>query len=297
MENRILVPLDGSRLAEQALPCAMRLGQELPADLVLFRAVSTLPSVRHVLDGAELQTNAVVGEPMSRANDYLQGMVHSLRKTNPNVRHVVRCGPAAEAIVDYAAKTDMRQIIMATHDYGSLRRWTNGSVAEHVVQAANAPVLLVRGRERDLRCAREPISCRRVLVALDGSNRAEQVLPPIATTAQALGCEMILFQVSLVFLFECSTRAAGRMAHAYLKGVAERLENQGIKVSTAVRTGPVAETILRFAKANDVDLIAMSTHGRTGVARRALGSVAAQVLRAGSTPVFLVRAQKPAWRH
>jgi nucleotide-binding universal stress UspA family protein len=77
METQILVPLDGSRLAEQALPCAMRLGQELPADLVLFRAVSTPPSARQVLDGADPQAKAVVGEPMIRANDYLQGMVHS----------------------------------------------------------------------------------------------------------------------------------------------------------------------------------------------------------------------------
>lgn len=292
MDTRILVPLDGSRLAEQALPCAMRLGQELPADLVLFRAVSIPPSTRQVLDGADPQGSAVVGELLARANDYLQGMAHLLRKTNPSVRYVVQYGPAADAIMDYSAETGMQQIIIATRGHGSLGRWTKGSVAERVVHAANAPVVLVRGREQDLRRARTPLPCRRVLVALDGSNRAEQVLSPIAATARALGCEMILFQVSIAFLSECSTRAANRMANAYLKRVAERLEKQGIKVSTAVRTGPVAETIIQFAETNEVDLIAMSTHGRTGIARWALGSVASQVLRDGSTPVFLVHSQR-----
>jgi nucleotide-binding universal stress UspA family protein len=87
------------------------------------------------------------------------------------------------------------------------------------------------------------------------------------------------------------------MAHTYLKQVAQQLEKQEIKVSTAVRIGPVAETIVQFAKTNDIDLIAMATHGRTGMARWTLGSVAAQVLREGSTPVFLVRSPRRELRH
>lgn len=292
MSTRILVPLDGSRLAEEALPCATRLGQDLQADLVLLHVVSRPASVRRDADEADPRLSALVDESATRARDYLQGIAHSLRNTNPNVRHVVRYGCPQKVIVDYAAKTDIDQIIMATNSYGSHNRWRNSSVAERVVQRTSAPVLLVRCREPDSRWAREPESWRRVLVPLDGSQKAEHVLASIAQTSQALGLELILFQVSIAFLFDISTRAADRMAKAYLNLVAERLRNQGILVSTAVRTGPVVETIVQFVRANDVDLIAMSTHARTGIARWILGSVAAQVFREGSTPVLLLRAQR-----
>lgn len=292
MSTRILVPLDGSRLAERALPCATRLGQDLQADLVLLRAVSMPPRVRRGADGADPKPSALVNESATRAHDYLQGIAHSLRTANPNVRHVVRYGCPQKAIVDYSAQTDIDQIVMATNNYGSLNCWRNGSVAERVVQGTGAPVLLVPCREPDSGWAREPKSWRRVLVTLDGSKRAEQVLASIAPTSQALDLELILFQVSIAFLFEISTHAADRMAKAYLNLVAERLRNQGIRVSTAVRTGPVVETIVQFAKSNGVDLLAMSTHARTGIARWILGSVAAQVFREGSTPVLLLRAQR-----
>jgi nucleotide-binding universal stress UspA family protein len=292
MATRILVPLDGSHLAEQALSCATRLGQGLPAELVLLRAISTPPQAQHALGGAGSRANTEVEDLEARANDYLQGMAHSLRETNPTVHCVVQHGPAAKAIVDCAEKMHMQEIVMATHGYGGLRRWRNGSVADRVLQAASAPVLLVRGCEQNSRDTRAPISCRRILVPLDGSDRAEQVLPPVKAIARALGCEVILFQVSPVFLFECSCQAAERMARAYLTRVASRLEDQGIQCSVAIGTDLVAESIVQFAKTNHVDMIAMSTHGRTGIARWALGSVAARVLRTGNMPILLVRARQ-----
>jgi nucleotide-binding universal stress UspA family protein len=79
------------------------------------------------------------------------------------------------------------------------------------------------------------------------------------------------------------------MADKYLRGVADRLEGQGMKISTAVQAGPVAETISQFAYTHDIDLVALPTHGRRGLAGWALGSVAAQVLHWGRTPVWLVR--------
>jgi nucleotide-binding universal stress UspA family protein len=297
MMTRILVPLDGSRHAEQALAGAIRLGQGFPAELVLLRAVSVPPSARQDLDKAGPGANGELEALETRAKDYLQGMADSLRGIIPHVRYVIRCGPAAEAIVEYAQQANIQQIVMATHRYGGLRCWRDGSVAERVIQAASIPVLLVRGGERNLRDAREPISCRRILVPLDGSKRAEQVLPPITATAQALGCEVILFHVSGSFLFESSSQAAERIAKAYLARVASRPREQGIAVSVATGRGPVAESIVLFAENNNVDLIAMPTHGRTGVARWVLGSVAGQVYRAGSTPILLVRATRQLSRH
>ena len=292
MATRILVPLDGSRLAEQALPCALQLGQELPAELLLLRAVSTDPQAQQASKRAGSGPVTGATDIEANANDYLQDMVHSLRETNPNVQYIIRHGPAAKAIVDCAGQMDIQQIVMATHGNCGLRRWRNGSVAARVLQAVNTPVLLVCGRERDSGHARVPTSCCRVLVPLDGSDWAEQILPPITAFARALRCKVVLFQVSPVFLFECSCQAAERMAKTYLTRVASRLEEQGIEGSVAVGTDLVAESIVQYARTNHVDLIAMSTHGRTGIARWALGSVADRVLRSADMPLFLVRSRQ-----
>ena len=97
MVARILVPLDGSPLAEQALPCAAALGQGLPAELVLFRAVSISSDVEEVLDRAQVEAEALGDQLEAQANDYLRWMAASLRETGLQVSHVVQRGPAAES--------------------------------------------------------------------------------------------------------------------------------------------------------------------------------------------------------
>jgi nucleotide-binding universal stress UspA family protein len=303
MASRILVPLDGSPLAEQALSCAVTLAQGLPAELVLVRAIWIPPDVLEILDEATVELNAIVDQLEAEANDYLGALVEQLRETGLNVRHGVRRGPAAEAILDYAGQANIDQIVMATHGYSGIKRWTHGSVAERVLQTARVPLLLVRVGERDLaRDWQQPARCHRILVPLDGSPVAEQILPTVITVAQAMSAELILFQVPIAHVSGWMTgewylpvqgvlETAEQDAHAYLSAVAGRLEEQGLDVLTATEIGSVANCIVEYAEANHVDLIAMCTHGRTGLARWALGSVADRVLRAGSTPIFLVRAQ------
>ena len=145
MATRILVPLDGSPLAEQALSCAVTLARGLPAELVLFHAVSIPSDIREALDKASLEADVLMERLEADAEDYLQGLADSLREAGLSIRHVVQHGPAAETIVDYAAAIDFHQIVMATHGYTGLKHWTHGSVAERVLQLASVPVLLVRG--------------------------------------------------------------------------------------------------------------------------------------------------------
>jgi nucleotide-binding universal stress UspA family protein len=300
--NQILVPLDGSALAEQALSCAVMLGQGLSAELVLFRAVSIPSDVQAILDQAGPQADAVVAWLEAKADEYLTGVANSLGNAGLRVHHVVRHGAAAEAIVDYAAQTGIRQIVMATHGYTGLKRWTHGSVAERVLQAAGVPVLLVRAREADAaRGLRQPTLCRHILVPLDGSELAEQVLPVISPVARALEAEIALFQVTSSYVsgsfsgewyppLQSTFDAAEQQAKAYLEHMASRLQEQGIEALTATEIGAVAQSIIEYAEANRIDLIAMCTHGRTGLARWALGSVADRVLRAARIPMLLVRA-------
>ena len=299
--TQILVPSDGSPLAEQALSCAMALSQVLAAELVLLGAVSIPADTQEILDRAGVKAGALLEQLKAEANEHLSGVVKQLREAGLTARYVVHCGPAAEAIVGYAEQMDVRQIVMATHGYSGPNRWTHGSVAERVLQSASVPVLLVRVPEGEASDQRQPMCCQRILVPLDGSIRAERVLPAVTPIARALGSQVILFQVPIVYVsgwlasewflpVQGVLATAEQDARDYLSYVATRLKQQGVNASTATEVGAVAESIIEYAEANQMDLIAMCTHGRTGLRRWALGSVADRVLRAGRVPILLVRA-------
>ncbi|MFN2243767.1 MAG: universal stress protein [Anaerolineae bacterium] len=303
MATRILVPLDGSSLAEQALPSAVAWAQRLPADLVLFRAIWIPADIAEMLDESTVKLNAIVVQLEAEAKDYLAALVEQIGEVGLEACAAVRQGPAADAILDYAEQTGVDQIVMATHGYSGIKRWTHGSVAERVLQAAQVPLLLVRASERDQAADwRQPLHCRRILVPLDGSPVAEQILPTVTQLAKSFNAEVTLFQVPIAYVSGWMTgdwylpiygvlETAEKDGEAYLRAAADHLEGQGIKATTATAIGSVASCIVEYAAANNMDLIAMCTHGRTGLARWALGSVADRVLRAGDKPILLVRAQ------
>jgi nucleotide-binding universal stress UspA family protein len=302
MSTRILVPLDGSSLAEQALPCAMTLGLGLPAELVLFHAVSIPSDAREILDDAGRDADALIEHMEAKAESYLEKVAGQLQDAGMSVRQVVWHGAAAGAIVDYAEQAGIQQIVMATHGYTGVSRWTHGSVAERVLQSASVPVLMVCALADEASASLNPVRCRRILVPLDGSTTAEQVLPPATSIAKAMDAEMVLFRVSIVHVsgwytgewfepLEGDLETANHHAKDYLNRVTRDLIGQGIKVSTVVEMGTVTESIVSYAETQRIDLIAMCTHGRTGLKRWILGSVADRVLRAGRIPILLVRAR------
>lgn len=298
--TQILVPLDGSPLSEQVLPCAMALGRGLEAELLLFGAVSIPPETEDILAKAGVKAESLLEELKTEANDHLGEAVDRLRDSGLQARRIVHCGPAAESIVSYAEQMDVRQIVMATHGYNGPNRWTHGSVAERVLQSASVPVLLLRVKEKSFD-SRQPMCCQRILVPLDGSVRAERVLPVVAPIAKALASELVLFQVPIVYVSGWMTgewflpvqgvlATAEQDAQDYLGHVASHLQEQGVQASIATAIGGVAASIIGYAEENGIDLIAMCTHGRTGLRRWTLGSVADRVLRAGRVPILLVRA-------
>jgi nucleotide-binding universal stress UspA family protein len=281
----------------------MTLGQKLPAELVLLSAVSIPSDVREALEKAGLEPEPLFEDLEIEADEYLRALAQLLSKAELSVSHVVLRSRAADAIVEYAEQADIQLIVMASHGYTGIARWTHGSVAERVLQSAPVPVLLVRAKEGITQEIPEAYPCRRVMVPLDGSKLAEQVLPVIIPIAVALGCEVTLFRVLVVdtagpftgrwYLPQNSSfETADQDARSYLERLARHVEEQGIRASTAIQLGPVAKSIVDYAEGHDVDLIAMCTHGRTGIARWALGSVADRVLRAGDKPVLLVRARR-----
>lgn len=289
-------------MAEQALPYAVTLARGLPAELVLFRAVSIPLDLEEILGDVPQNVEAQMKQLKAEASNYLGEVASRLQETNLDARTVVEWGPAAEAIVDYAEQMGIQQIVMSTHGYSGISRWRHGSVAERVLQSASVPVFLIRAGEKTPGDVQGAMACRRILVPLDGSPVAEQALPAATSVAQALDAEMILFRVPIAHVsgsftgewylpLEGTFETANQIAEAYLDRMAERLRGGGNQVTTAMWTGGVANAIIEYAEANQIDLIAMCTHGRTGLARWTLGSVADRVLRASHIPLLLVRAR------
>jgi nucleotide-binding universal stress UspA family protein len=193
---------------------------------------------------------------------------------------------------------------MATHGRSGIGRWVLGSVADKVLRGASTPVLLVRADQTDVVVTGHP---RRILVPLDGSDLAEQALPLAQELARRAGAALHLIR-SVTWPWEGSaaiaaldaTRGADLIereeaaARAYLAAVSAGVARQGVAVTTSLCFGSAGEAILANAAAGQADLIVMSTHGRGGLGRWALGSVADRVLHGASVPVLLVRSGLPA---
>jgi nucleotide-binding universal stress UspA family protein len=137
-----------------------------------------------------------------------------------------------------------------------------------------------------------------ILVPLDGSALAEAILPEIEMLARCMQARIILLRVCRAHVFpgRDPTKAeieVVRRAEAYLTAIRDRLAAEGLEVEALVRYGAVAEEILTHSSRKDIDLIAMSTHGRSGLGRWALGSVAEKIVRRSDKPVLLLRAEEP----
>lgn len=137
-----------------------------------------------------------------------------------------------------------------------------------------------------------------ILVPLDGSSLAEAILPEIEKVAACMKARLILLRVSRAHVFpgmdpiDAEVEVV-RKAEEYLDEIAKRLSTRGFEVEVHVRYGDVADEILTHSKRNEVDLIAMSTHGRSGLGRWLLGSVAEKIVRHSEKPVLMLRAQEP----
>ncbi len=142
--KKIMVTLDGSTLAAQALPHALALAEIHQAELILFRVVQEAhPLVGYVQEGA-LDTQKRQEQVLDEASQALTEIVNELKLHNLTARSVVEVGLPAETIIDYASKNDVSLIVMSTHGRTGLARWVYGSVADKVLRGAPCPVLLVR---------------------------------------------------------------------------------------------------------------------------------------------------------
>ncbi|MBI3742697.1 MAG: universal stress protein [Chloroflexi bacterium] len=294
MYKHILLPLDGSTLAEQIIPFVRQIASADKAKVTLFSAIEPRPT-RYGIE------EPYVKEDRRAFEQYLQRTERSLTGQGLAVNTELTLGAPADAIIDAVGRLKCDVVAMTTRGHAGIGRWIFGSVADKVLHLTSVPLLMVRPIKDAVAAAEPPI--RRIVVPLDGSPLAEEVLPHTKALAQAVRAEIALFQVVPFQTYAMAVAEAYTYdpsideemvtwASEYLGKLQDSIQKQGLSATANVRRGDPAAAIIDFAKASPGSLIVMSTHGRSGVGRMVLGSVADRVIRQGGEPVLVLPSKR-----
>lgn len=286
----ILVPLDGSSHAASAIPYARMLAERSGRRLLLIRAelTDTYPGPTPVDPDIKL---------VHEADAYLRNIAADLPEELVAETKVCHAEPI-DAIVAEADTGDVDLVVMSTHGRSGLGRWIYGSVADEVIRRASVPILLI------------PVDCeeswqddqvRPVLLPLDGSMLAEQAVKPASDLARVLGAPLLLVRIVDQFVYmgtsprsPADETSLTSEEQNYLESVAANLRAEGHHVAVRTAVGRPAVRIAAIAMEDDVSAIALATHGRSGMSRLLMGSVATSILQRALVPVLVVRPTAPA---
>ena len=290
MFEKIIVPLDGSNGAEIVLPYAAAIGTAFGVEVTLVTAAEAgTPDKSHLFQSylkriAEDLKNAIKGRP---------GLIVSTEVLN---------GKPAEEILKLASQKKADLIIIAGHGASGGNPQLLGNIATKILSGSNTPVLLVRAG--DTRSLKRGDLIKRILVPLDGSQMSERSLKTVEPMAAGLGAEIVLFQavepVRYVPGFETmvpnivlpSDDEIRGVAAKYLNAIEKPLKQSGIKTSSVIIADAPAEAIIDYANSGGIDVIAMTTHGFSGIKRWVFGSTTEKVLQAGSKPILVIPTAK-----
>jgi len=309
MIRSILVPLDGSTFGEHALPLAMSLARRLQASLHLMHVHSLLDATY-----AELQVfdNTLDQELRNKEREYLQSVqkkVQDRLSVPVTIRNAD--GDVATAIREQAESLRANWVVMTTHARGPMGRFWLGSVTDELVRSLPIPLILVHPHDHPADLTKE-VNIEHLLIPLDGSPLAEDILDSALTFGRAMQADYTLLRV-VTPVYPMTLPAEPAMfgsvasdiierveklhvdlkneALGYLEKIKQRLCVEGLKVQTkvAIEEQP-GVAILENASA-PIDMIAIETHGRGGLSRLLLGSVADKVIRGSKLPILV---HKPA---
>jgi nucleotide-binding universal stress UspA family protein len=289
MMKSIVLPLDGSPLADQAVPFAVSLARRSGARIILVRATEA----RTILDvdASDAQRGVI-----SRAEHDLEAAAARLRTEGVEAEVHVYYDTPVPAILDASRRYHASLIVMSTHGRSGLGRMMYGSVADDILRHADAPVLLIPSTIDHAWAADWPPT---ILVPLDGSALAEEALGGAEMLAELLGARLHLLRVveparyplygdGYAFI-PFDDAAEQELAREYLNTLAGRLASSGTQVQFEVAVGIPSAVIPSVARECHADTIAMATHGRGGLARLVLGSVATGTLQRTHVPLLLTR--------
>lgn len=289
MCERILAPLDGSGLAERSLAYAEALARRPTSEVILF-------------------TVCKPGEALERPfTAYLEKKASELQASGIRARFSIAKGnDAGDEILRAAEREKVDLIALSSHGRSGYKNWAMGKVTTEVLQRSRTPVFLVHSLDPEV----EPVpgGFKKILALLDGSKFAEEILPHVQGLAKANQGQVILLRViepggipqTAAEPVDPTERGARlttgteKVVQWYLKEKQLDMERQGCTVSSVILTGKPAQTILQYSEENPVDLIAMATHGVSGIAKWAYGSVASRIIENSPKPVLLIRPPLPA---
>ena len=299
MYTRILVPLDGSATAEAVLPYAEAFAAGFKTSVELMSVIDIGAMATHLAGDKLHHLDTIIAAEEKKSARYLENVAKIFSRF-PTECRIVR-GHPAEAILETTSMDRATLIAMATHGRSGAKRWLLGSVAEKVLRGTTNPLFLVRAAAAKASPQRIINS---IVVPLDGSSLAEQVIPTVSIWAQALDVEVTLIRAfefpasayygseNYLTDYDALREGVRKEAADYLKEKANSLIGEGVRtVSTRTIEGPGADEIISYAQTEPRAVIAMSTHGRSGVRRWLLGSVTEKVVRHGDDPVLVVRGE------
>jgi nucleotide-binding universal stress UspA family protein len=268
--------------------------------------VHQLPAVPLSAEGRQLYTSLELAT-LKSGKAYLRTFTNQLKEQTSSleITSTTLTGPVASTLRLYIHESRTELVVMTSRGQGGLRRLWLGSVADATIRRSSVPVLLVRPEENP---SPRPVleNLRQILVPLDGSALAQSILDPAIELATLSGAELMLVEViqPLAATLEGQSSAPSRFdaeltnlrrkeAADYLKDLAEGCLKRGVKATYSVPLGTnVADTLVELSESSMVGMIALATHGRSGVKRLVLGSVADKVVRASHRPILVYRPQR-----
>lgn len=302
--QRVLVPLDGSPMAERALGQAVAMARPFDAEIILLRVLEASSANGNCIDTFRWRL------ARAEAQSYLESRAQRLRARGVRASTQIAEGRAADEIVKAVREQEIDLVVFCTHGGGRANRFDLGSTAAKVAALAAVSVLLVRGRgpEDEPAEAPEEARYRRILVPLDGSHRAEWALHLAAGIARSHGAELLMVRVlpaggrerQAAPTPEEQARAERlaarerRAAEEYLHRMRDRLAVPGLVVRELLTTSRhVAQGLHEVARQEEADLIVMSAHGASGAAPWPHGSVTMRLIQHGELPLLVFQDLPP----
>jgi nucleotide-binding universal stress UspA family protein len=303
MENHILVPLDGSSLAECVLPHVLMAANALAAQVTLLQVVELAhPTDRPwAIDPLDWQIRKI------EAKAYLDEVARRLQQSGLQVQSAMEEGQAAERIIEFAHAQHVSLIVLSSHGRSGLSGWNVCSVVQKIILRTHTSTLIVR--------AYQPTSTeltglryRRLLVPLDGSLRAECVMPLATNLARCYGAQLLLAHVvhrpempRRMPLTPADTNLVDQIvarnhdeAVKYFEQLGSQLHSEGIGFETHLCIGDnTAAALHDLVTREQADVVLLTAHGQSGVTRWPYGSVATSFIAYGTSPLLIVQDLSP----
>jgi nucleotide-binding universal stress UspA family protein len=298
MFKKMLVLLDGSNLSEVVFTYAQELAGRLNLDLELLHVCNTQEAEQLPMRRAYMEHMAEVLQ--TKAEEIRARTGSGAPDQHIKAKGAVVVGYPPEEILKYVDQNNIDLVMLSTHGRSGINMWDIGNVANKVIHAARIPIWLVPAELRE-EVIRDQVPNRTMVIPLDGSKMSEKVIPYAIDIAKQRGAEtaMVLVNVEEADYHMTNLEQLKRIEATrnemkkYLDGQAEIIKQAGLQVRTEILSGDPATAIIDFLKNNPTQLVAMATHGHSGLSRMIFGSVTENIIHlVKKTPIFLVRPQE-----